>query len=127
MRLWHEQLIPLLPRQQLLGQHRECCALRGNGWGKSHSTVNYIFTHPPYRLFQYHKKVMDEMTKRGYAVTSLWYNPYYRGKNCPSYLPTDLLLLKETSPTYPEHDSAYFKACLENLRQKGIHIATKIT
>lgn len=31
MRLWHEELIPLLPRKQLLGQHRECCALRGNG------------------------------------------------------------------------------------------------
>ena len=35
MRLWHEELISKLPRQQLLGQHRECCALRGNGWGKN--------------------------------------------------------------------------------------------
>ena len=31
MRLWHQALIPYLPRQQLLGQHRECCALRGKG------------------------------------------------------------------------------------------------
>lgn len=31
MRLWHQDIIELLPRQQLLGQHRECCALRGNG------------------------------------------------------------------------------------------------
>lgn len=31
MRLWHEALITLLPRAQLLGQHREICALRGNG------------------------------------------------------------------------------------------------
>ena len=29
MRLWHEQMIPKLPKNQLLGQHRECCALRG--------------------------------------------------------------------------------------------------
>ena len=43
MRLWHESLISKLPRQQLLGQHRECCALRGNGWGKKHSVVNYVF------------------------------------------------------------------------------------
>ena len=35
MRLWHEDLIRKLPRQQLLGQHRECCALRGNGWAKN--------------------------------------------------------------------------------------------
>ncbi len=40
MRLWHYQLIPHLPCQQLLGQHRECCALRGKGWGKKHATVN---------------------------------------------------------------------------------------
>ncbi len=41
MRLWHEALISQLPRPQLLGQHRECCALRGNGWGKKHATVDY--------------------------------------------------------------------------------------
>ena len=45
MRLWHEELIPLLPRQQLLGQHRECCAMRGNGWGKKHRVVDYVFKH----------------------------------------------------------------------------------
>lgn len=33
MRLWHQDLITRLPRQQLLGQHRECAALRGAGWG----------------------------------------------------------------------------------------------
>ncbi|MFP9126015.1 pyrimidine dimer DNA glycosylase/endonuclease V, partial [Enterococcus faecalis] len=54
MRLWHEKLISKLPRQQLLGQHRECCALRGNGWGKKHATVDYVFHYSPYRLFQYH-------------------------------------------------------------------------
>ena len=43
MRLWAEQLIAVLPRQQILGQHREACSLRGNGWGRKHSTVNYVF------------------------------------------------------------------------------------
>ncbi|MGV3061840.1 pyrimidine dimer DNA glycosylase/endonuclease V, partial [Streptococcus hyovaginalis] len=28
MRLWHEALLSQIPRQQLLGQHRECAALR---------------------------------------------------------------------------------------------------
>ena len=50
MRLWHQDLIPKLPRPQLLGQHRECCALRGNGWGKKHATVNYVFDYSPYLL-----------------------------------------------------------------------------
>ncbi|MGC8073848.1 pyrimidine dimer DNA glycosylase/endonuclease V, partial [Salmonella enterica] len=61
MRLWHELLIPKLPRQQLLGQHRECCALRGHGWNKKHATVNYVFQHSPYKLYQYHMKVINEM------------------------------------------------------------------
>ena len=50
MRLWHETLIPLLPRQQLLGQHREVAALRGKGWGKKHATVDYVFTHSYYNF-----------------------------------------------------------------------------
>ena len=58
MRLWHESLIPQLPRPQLLGQHRECCALRGNGWGRKHATVDYVFTHSPYRLYAYHDLIM---------------------------------------------------------------------
>ena len=44
MRLWHQDMINKLPRQQLLGQHRECCALRGNGWGRQHATVNWSDT-----------------------------------------------------------------------------------
>lgn len=66
MRLWHQDLIPLLPRQQLLGQHRECCALRGKGWGKKHSVVDYVFTHPISMLEDYHQAVMQEMESRGY-------------------------------------------------------------
>lgn len=65
MRLWHQALIPKLPRPQLLGQHRECCALRGNGWGKKHATVDYVFTHSPYLLYCYHELIMEEMSKRG--------------------------------------------------------------
>lgn len=58
MRLWHVDLLPQLPRQQLLGQHRECAALRGAGWGKKHSVVDYVFTHPYSWLFHYHMEVM---------------------------------------------------------------------
>ena len=52
MRLWHETLISDLPRQQLLGQHRECCALRGKGWDRPHATVQYVFDYSPYKLYQ---------------------------------------------------------------------------
>lgn len=63
MRLWHEQLIPYLPRQQLLGQHRECCALRGNGWGKPHAVVNYVFKHSRMLLVAYHIELRNKENK----------------------------------------------------------------
>jgi len=120
MRLWHEVLIPKLPRQQLLGQHRECCALRGKGWGKPHSTVNYVFTHSPYKLVQYHQLIMDEMNNRGYQPDKLWRNPLYRGKAIGGY--TALSEVPLESPIYPEHNTAYLKECLENLAEKDIYL-----
>ncbi|OFH97998.1 pyrimidine dimer DNA glycosylase [Clostridium acetireducens DSM 10703] len=118
MRLWHEDLISKLPRQQLLGQHREIAALRGNAWGKPHSVVNYVFKYSPYRLYLYHLKVMDEMKKRGYKPDKLWENPYYRGKNCEAHRYLDLENI--IGKIYPEHDDKYYKECIENLRNKGI-------
>lgn len=73
MRLWHQALIPYLPRQQLLGQHRECCALRGKGWGRKHKTVDYVFRHDYSKLFTYHIYIIREMEARGYHVNSKWY------------------------------------------------------
>ena len=81
MRLWHQSLIPLLPRQQLLGLHREICALRGKGWGRKHATVDYVFTHIPERLVAYHYLVMNEMERRGYKPDKIWRDINYRGKD----------------------------------------------
>ena len=120
MRLWHEALISQLPRPQLLGQHRECCALRGNGWGKKHATVDYVFTHSPYRLYAYHRLIMEEMANRGYNVSPEWLDKNYRGKICPAY--EDLAEEKLTSPIYSEHDARYYEECLANLRDKGIEL-----
>lgn len=120
MRLWHEALIPQLPHPQLLGQHRECCALRGNGWGRKHATVDYVFTHSPYRLYAYHRLIMEEMADRGYNVSPEWLDKNYRGKTCPPY--QDLAEEKLNSPIYSEHDAAYYEECLANLREKGIEL-----
>ena len=119
MRLWHQGLLQALPRQQLLGQHRECCALRGKGWGKKHSVVDYVFTHPISMLEDYHQAVMQEMESRGYEVDYLWTFRGYRGKSFGKQV------LKERIPkhegiVYPEHDDDYLKECIENLKAKGI-------
>lgn len=127
MRLWHEALIPLLPRQQLLGQHRECAALRGNGWGRKHATVDYVFTHIPERLVAYHYRVMDEMERRGYKPDKAWRNIDYRGKEIgvePGWCDRDFFnkQYERDGNIYEEHDDVYLNECLENLRRKGIEI-----
>ena len=121
MRLWHQSLIKYLPRQQLLGQHRECCALRGNGWGKPHSTVNYVFEYTPMELFKYHQLVMNEMQNRGYKPNQLWENPLYRGRNCEPFIALpDITGFKD--PIYTEHNDEYLAECLDNLLAKNIDL-----
>lgn len=115
MRLWHEALIKELPRAQLLGQHRECCALRGKGWLKPHSTINYIFKYSRYKLFQYHRLIMHEMTQRGYQVDKLWHDASYRGKQLSKEELEPVVL---TNPIYPEHNDEYLHECIVNLRKK---------
>ena len=129
MRLWHESLIPHLPRQQLLGQHRECCALRGNGWGKPHSVVNYVFKYSRVKLALYHLEVMYEMERRGYAVDKKWFDFEYRGKSClPDTMEEVATAMSDCEldvwlrPVYAEHNDAYLKECLDNLKGKGIII-----
>lgn len=103
MRLWNERLIPILDRQRLLGQHRECCAMRGKGWGKKHSTVDWAFKHNPYSLYAYHERVMGEMEDRGYNVDPLWKNVYYRGKRAEPWNREEIVIREVSSPIYPEH------------------------
>ena len=120
MRLWHEQMISILPKNQLLGQHRECCALRGNGVNKKHKTVDYVFSYSPYHLFIFHSLVMDEMEKRGYKVSEEWRDKNFRGKTAEKYDNLEEKTIE--SPIYNEHNGEYLRECIENLRNKGIKI-----
>ena len=120
MRLWHEKIIHLLPKNQLLGQHRECCALRGNGWKKKHKTVDYVFSYSTYLLFRYHLLVMDEMKKRGYNVSGEWKDKNYRGKIAEKYMDLEEEIIED--PIYKEHNIEYLDECIENLRNKGIEL-----
>jgi len=127
MRLWHESLLTELPRQQLLGQHREVCALRGNGWNKKHSVVDYVFKNPYLKLVAYHMRVMAEMERRGYEVDPEWKQYNYRGKvlSYDSYTGEDVASLQvylKRFPVYSEHNEAYLQECLDNLSKKGVKL-----
>ena len=126
MRLWHQELIPKLPRQQLLGQHRECCALRGAGWGRKHATVDYVFTHSPEKLVAYHLLIMEEMENRGYKPNLIWKNPNWRGDKIGEdnwIIGTNYSnLVNINKIIYPEHNDEYLKECIDNLKSKGIDL-----
>lgn len=126
MRLWHQNLIQQLPIAQLNGQHRECCALRGNGWGKRHRTVDYVFLYNPVKLVAYHFLIMTEKQRRGHKGTDQqWLNPYYRGKGCSSWTKEALdqsYLQKNVTLIYKEHNHLYLQECLANLLNKGHHL-----
>ena len=122
MRIWHEALLPLLDRQRLLAQHREICAMRGKGWSKKHSTVQYALNGSMLTLYTFHIKVMEEMLKRGYNVEEKWISPFYRGKLCKE---VDMNILSEkyiyNEPyVYKEHTLSYLKECLDNLKNKNV-------
>lgn len=132
MRLWHQALIPFLDNRRLLGQHRECCALRGKGWGKKHSVVDYVFKYDLAHLYQYHLYVMHEMILRNFCIDVSWYNCLYRGKSLPkatlceagTYVASVSSNSADASMVmiYPEHDNAYLKGCLLNLKSKGAEL-----
>lgn len=127
MRLWHQQLLPYLDRQRLLSQHRECCALRGKGWGKKHSVVDYVFTHEHELLVAYHRLVMDEMERRGYHPDRTWDDPCWRGSTLgreEGWADADMTddqycyAVHKGGIIYPEHDDAYLVECIRLLKEK---------
>ena len=127
MRLWPLVILDQLPRQQLLGQHRECCALRGKGWNRKHATVDYVFKHPYDFLWKYHLVVMQEMQRRGYKVNKLWLDYSWRGKQIGYDWSEEFTrqTYQNVWKAYPEHDEKYIQECIENLARKGVVIDRK--
>lgn len=71
MRLYHYQLIPYLPRRQLLSQWRECVCIANSIHDKetpNHILVNKIMDYPISEFCDYCNIVLVEMLRRGYKV-----------------------------------------------------------
>jgi uncharacterized protein (TIGR02328 family) len=68
MRLWHKDLVPVLPRKQLVGQWRELCLIAKNiseHGTPNHILVNKVIDYPCSHLNTYAQLVYKEMQKRG--------------------------------------------------------------
>lgn len=71
MRLWHKDLIAVLPRKQLIGQYRECCAIARNikvNGTPNNLLVNKVMDYPKWHFRQYTIDVCKECEKRGYKI-----------------------------------------------------------
>lgn len=126
MRLWHKDLIPVLPRQQLIAQWRELCAIAGSIDKKgtpNHLLVNQVLDYPPMHFTMYANLVLAEMHKREYKVSEVAYTRFVEHvNNCidlfnkhwwNTYVPT------EVKDIYREwHNNRYLRQCYYNLQEK---------
>lgn len=124
MRLWHKDLIPVLPRQQLLGQWRECCLIAKNIAEKgtpNHILVNRIMDYPIAHFCTYTQLVIDEMTKRNYKISDSAINnfEYYIDLACERLDNYNKNHHGEYSKLfYGWHNAFYLRQCYYNLEEK---------
>lgn len=115
MRLWHKNLIAVLPREQLIAQWRECSAIAGaiqkNGT-PNHILVNYVVDNLN-SFVAYSYRVRQEMTRRGYrTMENVW-------TKIMSIVNTNIwkdLTLEEIFEK--EHNFRYYVQCYYNLQEK---------
>ena len=115
MRLWHKDLICVLPREQLVAQWRECSAIAGNILTKgtpNHILVNKIMDYSMDHFITYAAAVRAEMTSRGYrTMNSVWDKIIKVADGSYTILPIEEI--------YPEWmNEEYLAICYYNLKEK---------
>ena len=123
MRLWHYEMIPALPRQQLLSQWRECCAIASNIAKKgtpNHILVNKVLEYPTIHFVCYTNKVLDEMHKRGYKVNQKSYEKFVEniniGKEYFWNYKDGIVINGQVFPDW--HNDRYYEQCFRNIQEK---------
>ena len=115
MRLWHKDLIPVLPRQQLIAQWRECCCIARNiavNGTPNHILVNKILDYPIDHFWNYTELVIFEMKERGYSVDVEKFLQHYRKIGKAWAKPLDDNIYQDW------HNDRYFLQCYCNLQEK---------
>lgn len=120
MRLWSYQLLPLLPRQQLLSQLRECVAIAKDIYetGKTnHTLINPIMDYPIEHFQEYCDMVIEEMDARDYKVSQQTIDKLSKYINYQCYAPfANPELRKVLFKDW--HTDRYLVQCLYNLQEK---------
>lgn len=112
MRLWHKDLIDSLPRKQLLGQWRECCAIIKNIKEKgtpNHLLVNKIMDYDLKHFYTYGLYVFIETEHRDYKCNLRKFDQYFKGGK----------IVKTFDELFEGwHNERYLDQCFYNLQEK---------
>lgn len=112
MRLWHKDLLEVLPRQQLVSQYRECCAIAKSikkQGTPNHILVNKIMGYPIQHFTTYTAMVQLEMVSRGYKCNLDKFNKYFDK-------PLERFYMGNFYSDW--HNDRYFIQCYYNLQEK---------
>lgn len=118
IRLWHYKLIPVLPRQQLLSQWRECICIAKNlkeNNTPNHLLVNKILCYPLSDFLDYCNAVLVEMVKRGYNVSA---SSIGKLEEWFDFTVDSDRNSKTIRPFCSWHNLAYLFQCYYNLQEK---------
>ena len=113
MRLWHKDLIEVLPKQQLLGQWRELNSIFK--LKNRHILINFLYDYHFGHLLGYTNLIIAEMEKRGYKINLEGADNYFRPlieQNGGYKLPFYECLFED------KMNERYLKQCLYNLQEK---------
>lgn len=111
MRLWDYKLIPVLPKEMLVSQWRECIAIKRQ-WEKGtlkHRLVSYVMNYDKQYFLNYVIRVTIEMSLRNMNWNRKYLDEIYEFCNQPKYI---------TGANYIEHNDRYLKQCYYNLQEK---------
>jgi len=119
MRLWHKDLISVLPDKQLICQWRECCAIARsivvNGT-PNHLLVNKVMNYPKWHFMRYTIEVCEELEKRGHKIDRRrffkWFDQWDDGTVKTDDFVSHADLFKDW------HNERYLKQCYCNLQEK---------
>ena len=116
MRLWHTDLIPVLPKEQLVAQWRELSAIAGaiqkNGT-PNHILVNFVLDYDYNHFISYAAEVRNEMTRRGYRTMSAVWTKITNLKPNWTGLPHSAIYKEKMTNTYLD-------ICYYNLLEKHL-------
>lgn len=119
MRLWHKDILTVLPRQQLISQWRECCCIARNiavNGTPNHILVNKVLDYPVSDFMNYCRAVTGVMISRGYKISAESQDKFMSNMTkAMDHFNND----RVTNEVFEGwHNDRYFLQCYVNLMEK---------